>query len=217
MSASTPATASTPASSTLRTRRLVVAAAINGALVVAETLAGVSAHSTALLSDAGHNLADVGAVVLSLAAVRWALRPRSELRSYGNHRATILAALANATVLAVVTCAVVALAVERLVHPVAVHGVLVSGVAGAALVMNGVAALALRDTAADLNMRSAALHMAADAAASAAVLSTVRAEGEGQEDAARASMASNKALPSSVAGRRGSLRVPSSEKASARA
>ncbi|MDA8311119.1 MAG: cation diffusion facilitator family transporter [Actinomycetota bacterium] len=153
-----------------RSRRLVAAAAVNGALVVAEIIAGLAARSSALLSDAGHNLADVGAIVLSLAALRWALRPRSEQRTYGNHRGTILAALANATFLALVTCAVVALAVYRLLHPAAVHGPLMSEVAGAALVVNAAAALTLRDPGRDLNLRSAALHMAADAAASAGVV-----------------------------------------------
>ena len=154
----------------VRLRRLVVAAVLNGALVVAEIVAGLDARSSALLSDAGHNLSDVAAIGLSLAAVRWALRPRSEQRSYGNHRATILAALANATVLVVVTLVIVALAVDRLLHPVAVHGALVSEVAGASLVVNVAAAFALREPGHDLNLRSVALHMAADALSAAAVL-----------------------------------------------
>ncbi len=153
-----------------RMRRLAAAAAVNGALVVVEIVAGVAARSSALLADAGHNLADVAAVGISLAAVRWALRPRSALRTYGNHRATILAALANATVLAVVTCAIVALAVDRLLHPVTVHGALMAEVAGAALVVNGAAALVLREGGRDLNLRSVALHMSADAVSAAAVV-----------------------------------------------
>ena len=61
-----------------RTGRLVAALAVNVALVVGQVVAGVAAHSTGLLADAGHNLADVAAVALSLVAVRWALRPRSD-------------------------------------------------------------------------------------------------------------------------------------------
>lgn len=153
-----------------RSMRLRVALGINAALVVAEVVAGIAAHSAALFSDAGHNVADVAAVLLSLAAVHWALRPRSETRTYGNHRGTILAALANATVLAVVTCAIVALAIERIVHPVVVNGALMSEVGGVALVANGVAAYVLRDRTRDLNMRSVTWHMAGDVAASAAVV-----------------------------------------------
>lgn len=153
-----------------RSRRLGAALAVNAVLVVAEVAGGVGAHSAGLLSDAGHNLADVGSVVLALAALRWSLRPGTELRTYGNHRGTILAALANATLLTVITLAILGLSLYRLVHPVAVHGAVVGMVAGSALVLNGAAALVLRDRTAELNMRSTALHMTADAAASAAVL-----------------------------------------------
>src|SRR5580698_364195 len=105
-----------------RTTRLVGALALNTGLVIAEILAGLAAHSAALLSDAGHNLTDVVALGASLFAVRWALRPRSDQRSFGNHRGTILAALLNAALLGVVTVAIVATSVDRLVHPSAVHG-----------------------------------------------------------------------------------------------
>lgn len=153
-----------------RTARLAVALGVNAALVVAEVAGGVVGRSTGLLADAGHNLTDVGAVALSLAAVRWAMRPRSQTRSYGNHRGTILAALANACLLAAVTCVVAVLSVMRLLHPAHVAGGVVSAVAGGALVANALAALAVRDRHHDLNMRSVGLHMLFDAASSLAVL-----------------------------------------------
>lgn len=153
-----------------RSARLRAALGINAALVAAEVVAGVVAHSTALLADAGHNLADVAAVVVALAAVRWALRPRSDARSFGNHRGTILAALGNAALLAVVTCAIAALGIDRLVHPAPVDGALEACVAGGALVANAVAAWVLRDPARDVSMRSVALHMFGDAAASGAAV-----------------------------------------------
>lgn len=153
-----------------RSSRLVATLSINAALVVGEIVGGVVAHSTGLLADAGHNLTDVAAVGLSLVAVRWAMRPRSDARSYGNQRATILAALTNAAFLAVVTVAIAALSVERLVHPVHVTGGIVIVVAGGALVANGVAALALTERSRDLNMRATRLHMVGDATASLAVL-----------------------------------------------
>ncbi len=83
-----------------RTRRLTVSLALNGLLVIVQIGFGLVAHSTGLLADAGHNLSDVGALALSLVAVRLALRPPSARRSFGNHRATILAALANAALMA---------------------------------------------------------------------------------------------------------------------
>jgi cobalt-zinc-cadmium efflux system protein len=153
-----------------RTRRLVVSLALNIGLVVVQFVFGVVAHSTGLLADAGHNLADIGALILSLVAVRLALRPPSAERSYGNHRATILAALANAALIAVVTALIVVDSVHRLGHPEHVRAGIVVAVALGGLVVNGVAALILRDGTNDLNMRAALVHMAGDALASLAVV-----------------------------------------------
>jgi len=153
-----------------RSRRLVVSLALNAGLVVVQIVFGVMAHSTGLLADAGHNLSDVGALLLSLVAVRLALRPPSARRSFGNHRATILAALANAALIAVVTALIVVDSVHRLGHPEAVRAVIVIVVASLGLIVNGIAALVLRDGTHDLNMRSVFLHMAGDALASLAVV-----------------------------------------------
>lgn len=153
-----------------RSRRLVIALAINVVLVAAQLAAGLAAHSTGLLSDAGHNLTDVAAVLLSLMAVRWALRPRSAARSFGNDRGTILAALVNAAILGIVTAIIVFEAIRRLVHPQQVDAALVVPVAAAAILANASAALVLRERGRDLNMRTAMAHMAADVLASAVVL-----------------------------------------------
>jgi cobalt-zinc-cadmium efflux system protein len=154
---------------TRRTRRLAITLGLNVTLVIGQVVAGVVAHSAGLLADAGHNITDVAGIAMSLVAVRWALRPRSPARSFGYHRGTILAALANAAVIAAVTVAVGVLSIERLVHPHAVRGGLVVAVAATAFVLNAVAVLVLRDDHSDLNMRSAAFHMAGDAAASLVV------------------------------------------------
>lgn len=153
-----------------RTRRLAISLALNLGLVFAQVGFGFLAHSTGLLADAGHNLTDVGALALSLVAVRLALRPASRARSFGNHRATTLAALANAVLIAVVTILIVVSAVHRLLHPVHVQAGIVVVVAAAGLLVNGIAALVLTEQGHDLNMRSAVLHMMGDALASAAVL-----------------------------------------------
>ncbi len=127
-------------------------------------------HSTGLVADAGHNLGDAAGVAVSLLAVRWALRPRSEARSFGNHRGTILAALLNASALVVVTVAVVGVSVYRLVRPAPVDATIVVAVAAAAMVANAMSALVLYDKSRDLNVRSVLLHMWSDVAASACVL-----------------------------------------------
>jgi len=153
-----------------RSRRLTVSLALNAGLVVALVVAAVRAHSSGLLADAGHDAVDVGALALSLVAVRLTLRPPSAARSYGNHRATILAALANAVLIAGVTVLIVVDSLHRLGHPQPVRAGLVVVVASVALLVNGAAALVLRDRSNDLNMRGALLHMAGDALASLAVV-----------------------------------------------
>ena len=153
-----------------RTRRLTLSLALNIALVAVQIVYGLAAHSTGLLADAGHNVTDVAALVLSLVAVRLVLRPRSAEYSFGSHGATILAALANAAAIAAVTVVIVFESIRRLMQPAHVQAGTVAVVAAVALIVNGLAAIALRDGTNDLNMRSALLHMLGDALASLAVL-----------------------------------------------
>lgn len=153
-----------------RSRRLAVALACNLVLAVVQVVTGAVAHSVGLLADAGHNVTDVAGLAVSLLAVRWALRPRSPERSFGYHRSTILAALANAAVIAAVTAAIAVESVIRLLHPHAVHGSIVVVVAAVAMILNAAMARVLRDEGRDLNMRAAALHMTGDALGSLAVL-----------------------------------------------
>jgi len=121
------------------------------------------------LADAGHNLSDVAAIVVSLVAVQWARRGPTAARSFGYHRGTILAALANAAMIVAASFFIAYEGVRRLIHPQAVRGGLVVGVALAAFAVNAGAALILRERGSDLNMRSALLHMAGDALASLGV------------------------------------------------
>src|ERR1700674_3302720 len=155
---------------TSRTRRLVVTLGLNVVLAGTQLIGGLFAHSLGLLSDAGHNFTDVAGVAMALLAVRWAAPPPSPSHSFGYHRGPILAALGNAALIAVITVAIVVESVVRLLHPHAVHGSLVLTVAAGAFVVNGVAALMLRERGGDLNMRAAALHMGGDALGSLAVL-----------------------------------------------
>jgi len=152
-----------------RSRRLSVALGLNVVLVVAQLVFGIVARSLGLLADAGHNLSDVAAVVVSLIAVQWARRSPTAERSYGYHRGTILAALANAAMILAATGFIIYEGVRRLAHPQPVRGGLVVAVALAAFTVNALAALVLREHGSDLNMRSAVLHMAGDAVASLGV------------------------------------------------
>ena len=162
--------------STRRERRLLVALALNGVIVVAQVIFGIAAHSLGLLADAGHNLTDVAAIAASVIAVRWARRPATGQRSFGYHRATILAAQANAASILAITAYILYEGVRRLLNPEPVDGAIIVIVAGVAALANLAAALAVREQhaghghAADLNMRSAMLHLIGDTAASVGVV-----------------------------------------------
>ena len=154
-----------------RSKRLRIALGLNLALVVAQVAFGVAADSLGLLADAGHNLSDVAAVVVSLIAVQWARRAPTAERSYGYHRGTILAALANAATILAVTGFILFEGVRRLGEVQPVQGGLVLAVALVAFAVNAGSALVLHGHGHghDLNMRSALLHMVGDAAASLGV------------------------------------------------
>jgi cobalt-zinc-cadmium efflux system protein len=144
---------------------------LNGALVAAQIGFGLAAASTALLADAVHNLGDVLGLVLAWAASILIRRAPSARRTYGWGRSTILASLANATLLLVSIGAIGLEAIQRLAHPAAVDGATVAVLAGAGLFVNGATALLfMRGREGDLNLRSAFTHMASDAVLSAGVL-----------------------------------------------
>lgn len=153
-----------------RSRRLALALAADLAIAGAEVVGGAFAHSAGLFATAGHDLADAGALALSLVATRLALRPATPLHSFGFHRVTILTALANAAAIVVASVLVTVLAVDRLIHPVHVRGGLVVAFALVALVGNGLAAVIVHERGGSLNMKAAALHLAGDALAALGVL-----------------------------------------------
>src|SRR6202162_4840761 len=149
---------------------LGVTLAYIGLLVVA----GVRAHSLALLSEAGHNLSDFLALLLSLVAVYLQSRPASATKTYGYHRAGVLAALVNAVSLVAVAFFIFFEAFKRLQHPEHVQAAVMMWVAAAGVVMNGVIALMLYRSAGrsggDVNIRSALLHEVGDTLSTAAVI-----------------------------------------------
>jgi cobalt-zinc-cadmium efflux system protein len=148
--------------------RLRWALALNALIVVSQVVAGIMASSIGLISDAGHNLADVAAVALALFAVRTAQRSATSRRSFGFHRAPILAAQANAAGVLVVTGLLTLEALRRLLDPSPVKGGVVLVVALVAMAANLLAARLTGGHAhQDLNMRSAHLHLIGDAATSA--------------------------------------------------
>jgi cobalt-zinc-cadmium efflux system protein len=133
-------------------------------------ISGIRAHSLALLSEAGHNLSDFLALVLSLTAVYLQNRPPSATKTYGYHRAGVLAALINAVSLVAVSFVIFYEAYRRIQNPEHVHAGLMIGVAAAGVVMNSVIALLLYRCSRDVNIRSAFLHEIGDTLSTAAVI-----------------------------------------------
>jgi cobalt-zinc-cadmium efflux system protein len=145
-------------------RAFAIGIALNVGYVAAEAAYGVAAGSLSLLADAGHNLGDVLGLGLSWGATALGRRGPSVRFTYGFRSSSILAALANAIILLVVTGGIAWEAIWRLAHPVPVAGATVAWVAAAGIAVNGAAALLfLRGRKHDLNLRSAFLHQAADA------------------------------------------------------
>ena len=138
--------------------------------IVLLVVAGLRSHSLALLSEAGHNLSDFLALVLSLCAVYLQSRPPSATKTYGYHRAGVLAALINAASLVVISFFILYEAFKRLQNPEQVHAGMMMWVAAAGVVMNGVIALLLYRQGGDVNIRSALLHEVGDTLSTAAVI-----------------------------------------------
>ena len=152
-------------------RAFGVAISLNVLYVIVEFAYGLIANSTALLADAGHNLADVLGLLLAGGAAILARRAPSARYTYGLRSTSIMAALANAMFL-LVTCGAIAWeAVLRFYQPPAVAGMTVIVVAGIGIAINGLSAwMFVRGSHEDINVRGAYLHMAADAAVSLGVV-----------------------------------------------
>jgi len=140
------------------------------AYVVVTFIAGLRAHSLALLSEAGHNVSDFLALLLSFAAVYFQSRPADTSKTFGYQRAGVMAAFINAATLIVISIWIAIEAVHRLSAPVVVEPRLMMIVAAAGVLMNGVIAALLWGVARDVNLRSAFLHMAGDTLSTAAVI-----------------------------------------------
>jgi cobalt-zinc-cadmium efflux system protein len=151
-------------------RAFAVGITLNLVYVAGEAIAGVLSGSLALIADAGHNLGDVLSLSLAWGAAVLSRRRPSDRFTYGLRSSSILAALANAIILLVVTGGVAWEAVRRISHPLPVASGIVIWVAAAGILVNGVTALLFASgRPRDLNLRSVFVHMAADTFVTAAV------------------------------------------------
>ena len=151
-------------------RAFAIGIAANLAYLGVEAIAGVFSGSLALFADAGHNLADVLGLVLSWGAAMLSRRQPSGRFTYGLRSSSILAALANAIILLVVTGGIAWEAIWRIGHPMQVVSGIIIAVAAIGIFVNGGTALLFSSGNGDLNVKSAFLHLAADALVTAGVV-----------------------------------------------
>ncbi len=152
-------------------RAFAVGILLNVGFVAVEVFYGLLAHSIALLADASHNLSDVLSLLLAWGANVLSRRVPSQNFTYGLRSSSILAALANAVLLLVVTGGIAWEAMQRLMSPAPVAAETVIWVAALGVLINTATALLfMSGRKADLNIRGAFLHMATDAAVSLGVV-----------------------------------------------
>jgi cobalt-zinc-cadmium efflux system protein len=139
--------------------------------VFVEVAAGIKAHSLALLSDAGHNFTDAGALLLAWIGFYLQNKPADDVKTYGYHRAGVLSAFVNALTLIGLSCWIFYESVHRLRNPEPVQETIMIVVAGLGLVLNVGIMLALHSASKhDINVRSAFVHMLGDAVGSVAII-----------------------------------------------
>jgi cobalt-zinc-cadmium efflux system protein len=153
-----------------QTRELGLVIGISGIVLAIEIVGGVLSGSLALLSDAGHMLTDILALVLSLMAARFASLPATPSKTYGYHRLEILTALVNGTLLIAISGGLLYKAGRRFLSPVPVQAGLMTAVALAGLLANLAALAILSRQHRSLNIRCARMHILGDALSSVGVV-----------------------------------------------
>ncbi len=144
--------------------RLYLSLGLNALVITAEFIGGFLLDSVGLMSDAGHNLVDQGSLFLALYAHILTRQPASETRTFGYHRAGVIAAFLNSFILLLTAIGITLVGLKRLLHPVPVDGGWIMGIAAMSFVANLSIALLLQHGAKDdLNIRSAFWHMLGDA------------------------------------------------------
>ena len=159
-----------PATDAATSRVLRISLVVTLVYIVLLVVAGLRAHSLALLSEAGHNLSDFFALLLSWGAVYLQGRSPNARKTFGYSRAGVLAAFVNGLTLVLISFYIWYEAFHRLLNPVDVQPQLMIWVAAAGVLMNGGITLLLMRGRRDINMRSAILHEIGDTLSTAAVI-----------------------------------------------
>ena len=152
-------------------RAFIIGIILNVLFVIVEVVAGFTYHSMALLSDAGHNIADVGSLALSLIALLLMKSKSNKNYTYGYKKTSILIALINSVLLLISFGAIAVEAFHKIIQPEKIHGEIVSLVALIGLIINAASAfLFFKNKEHDLNIKSAYTHLLADAMVSLSIV-----------------------------------------------
>ncbi|KAA3595457.1 MAG: cation transporter [Candidatus Scalindua sp. AMX11] len=151
-------------------KRLILTCSLTGAMFIAEGVAGFYANSLALLSDAGHMLTHLLALLISLGAIIFSSKPPTIKKTYGYHRLEILAALFNGATLFLITLWIFFHAYQRIINPEPIASIQMFLVALVGLFINLACALILKTSHGSLNIKSAFVHMMADTFSSLVVV-----------------------------------------------
>jgi cobalt-zinc-cadmium efflux system protein len=153
------------------TKRMIIVLCLTAFYMFAEAVGGIVSNSLSLLADAGHMLADVVALSISLVAFALASRPASNRASFGYYRAEVIAALFNGVVLLIVSFFIIKEAVLRFLQPAAVESNMMIAIAVGGLLINVVGLVLLQqDKSENLNVKGAWLHVLSDALSSVGVI-----------------------------------------------
>jgi len=150
--------------------KLILACALTGTMFIVEGIAGFLTNSLALLSDAGHMLTHLIALLISLGAIMFASRPPTARKTYGFYRLEILAALFNGATLFLITLWIFFHAYKRIINPEPIASWHMFIVAIAGLIVNLACAYILKTSHGSLNIKSAFMHMMADTFSSLVVV-----------------------------------------------
>lgn len=149
----------------------IIGLVLNLAFVIVQVVIGLWVHSLSLLSDAGHNLADVGTLALSLLAFKLVKVKANKQYTYGYKKTSVLVALFNAVLLLLSIGAIAYEAAHRLLNPEPLPGLTIALVAGIGVIINAASALLFfKDKDSDLNIKSAYLHLLSDALVSLGIV-----------------------------------------------
>lgn len=147
-----------------RRRALIIALVLNSAFGLVELIGGIVFDSLALIADAVHQFSDIVALAVALGALVMAARPPTARNTYGWRRAEVIAALGNGVALLGISVWIVIEALQRFGTPDQANGTAMIILGAAGLIVNACsAAVVLRVSGANLNLRAAVLHLGSDA------------------------------------------------------